>query len=132
VTTALEQVTITATDFPAAVRFYDASLGALGLVRTVELVDEEEDDAEVEAVAWGSADGAPALWVVRGTVPTTGVHLRLAAPSSEAVRRFHDAATAAGGSSHDAPRRWPIYRRGEYNSIVRDPDGNLIEAVAAE
>ena len=130
-TAALEQVTITAADFDAAVRFYDASLGALGLTRAVELVDEEEDDAETEAIGWGS-DGAAAVWVVRGRTPTTGVHLRLVAPSSEAVRRFHDAAVSAGGSSHDAPRRWAIYRRGEYNAIVRDPDGNLIEAVAAE
>jgi catechol 2,3-dioxygenase-like lactoylglutathione lyase family enzyme len=132
VTAALEQVTITAADFDAAVRFYDASLGALGLVRTVELVDEEEEDAALEAIGWGTADGPATLWVVRGRLPTSGVHLRLAAPSSEVVRRFHEAAVAAGGSSHDAPRRWPIYRRGEFNAIVRDPDGNLIEAVAGE
>jgi catechol 2,3-dioxygenase-like lactoylglutathione lyase family enzyme len=125
-------VTLTAGDFDAAVRFYDASLGALGLVRTVELVDEEEDDAEVEAIGWGGPDGRAALWIVRGRQPTSGLHVRLAAPSSEAVNRFHDAALGAGGSSHDAPRRWAIYRRGEYNAIVRDPDGNLIEAVAGE
>jgi catechol 2,3-dioxygenase-like lactoylglutathione lyase family enzyme len=129
---ALQQVTITATDFDAAARFYDASLGALGLVRTVELVDEEEEDADVEAIGWGTGEGPATLWVVRGRVATSGVHLRLAAPSSEVVRRFHEAALASGGSSHDAPRRWAIYRRGEYNATVRDPDGNLIEAVSAE
>jgi catechol 2,3-dioxygenase-like lactoylglutathione lyase family enzyme len=131
VTAPLDQVTLNAVDFAAAVSFYDASLAELGLVRTVELVDEEEDDPELEAVGWGS-NGSAALWVVRGRIPTRGVHLRLNAASSEAVRRFHDAALAAGGRTHDAPRRWPIYRRGEYNAIVRDPDGNLVEAVAAE
>jgi catechol 2,3-dioxygenase-like lactoylglutathione lyase family enzyme len=128
----LDQVTITVADFDAAVGFYDASLGALGLVRTVELVDEEEEDADVEAIGWGNPDGPAALWIVRGRMPTSGLHVRLAAASSEAVRRFHDAALAAGGTSHDAPRRWAIYRRGEYNAIVSDPDGNLIEAVAGE
>jgi catechol 2,3-dioxygenase-like lactoylglutathione lyase family enzyme len=132
VTAPLDQVTLTAADFDAAVSFYDASLAELGLVRTVELVDEEEDDPELEAVGWGQSERDAALWVVRGQVPTRGVHLRLIAASSDAVRRFHAAAVAAGGSTHDAPRRWPIYRRGEYNAIVRDPDGNLIEAVAAE
>jgi catechol 2,3-dioxygenase-like lactoylglutathione lyase family enzyme len=132
VTAPLDQVTLTSADFDAAVSFYDASLAELGLVRTVELVDEEEDAPELEAVAWGAADGDAALWVVRGRVPTRGLHVRLTAASSDAVRRFHDAAVAAGGSTHDAPRRWPIYRRGEFNAIVRDPEGNLIEAVAAE
>jgi hypothetical protein len=39
---------------------------------------------------------------------------------------------AAGGGTHAAPRRWPIYRRGEFNAILRDPQGNLVEAVAPE
>jgi catechol 2,3-dioxygenase-like lactoylglutathione lyase family enzyme len=128
----LDSVTITAGDFGAAVRFYDAALGALGLVRLDELVDEEEDDPAVEAVAWGPAGGASQLWVVAGSAPTTGLHLRLRARSRLEVETFHAAGTAAGGVTHAAPRRWPIYRRGEFNAILRDPQGNLVEAVAPE
>jgi catechol 2,3-dioxygenase-like lactoylglutathione lyase family enzyme len=141
VTAPLDHVTLAARDLAASAAFYDAALAPLGLRRVVELVDEEEDAPPTEAVGYGAADGADGgdaavLWLVSGTPParppTTGVHLSLRAPSAEAVRAFHDAAVAAGGTSHDAPRRWPIFRRGAFNAIVADPDGNLVEAVSAE
>jgi catechol 2,3-dioxygenase-like lactoylglutathione lyase family enzyme len=128
----LDHVTIATTDFAAALRFYDAALGALGLVRLDELVDEEEDEPVLEAAAWGRPDAPSLLWLVSGPTPTTGLHLRLRAGSPGEVETFHRAAVDAGGASHAAPRRWAIYRRGEFNAIVRDPQGNLIEAVAGE
>jgi catechol 2,3-dioxygenase-like lactoylglutathione lyase family enzyme len=128
----LDHVTITAADFAAVLGFYDAALGALGLVRLDELVDEEEDEPAVEAAAWGRPDGPSVLWVVTGPAPTSGLHLRLRADSREQVETFHAASVAAGGTSHTAPRRWPIYRRGEFNTIVRDPQGNLVEVVGPE
>jgi len=128
----LDHVTITASDFSASLAFYDAALGALGWVRALEVGDEEEGDADVEVVGWGAPDSTVDLWLVSGAQVTSGLHLALPAPSPEIVSAFHDAAVGAGGTSHDAPRRWPIIRRGQFNAIVRDPDGNLIEAVAPE
>jgi catechol 2,3-dioxygenase-like lactoylglutathione lyase family enzyme len=128
----LDHVTLTTPDLDRACAFYDAALGALGFVRVAELVDEEEDDADVEAVGYGPAGAAAQLWLVRGTSTTTGLHVRLRAAQRAAVEQFHERAITAGGSAHSAPRRWPIYRRGEFNAIVRDPDGNLVEAVAPE
>ena len=142
----IDHVTITVADLARSAAFYDAALGALGLRRTVELGDEEEDDAAVEAIAWGEPErgepergeperGEPeraAVWLVAGTRPTSGLHVCLRARTRADVEAFHDAALAAGGRSHDAPRRWPIFRAGEFNAIVLDPDGNLIEAVAPE
>jgi len=137
----IDHVTITVADLARSAAFYDAALGALGLRRTVELGDEEEDDAAVEAIAWGEPEqgepehGEPvraALWLVAGTRPTSGLHVCLRARTRADVEAFHAAALAAGGRSHDAPRRWPIFRAGEFNAIVLDPDGNLIEAVAPE
>lgn len=107
-------------------RFYDAALTALGLTRLAEFGDEEEDGPDTEVLSWGP------IWLVVGDTPTRGMHVRLTAPSRAAVDAFHAAALAAGGTSHDAPRRWAIYRTGEYNAIVADPAGNLIEAVARE
>ncbi len=127
----LDHVTITASDLPASLRFYDAVLGALGMQRLHELGDEEEDDPAVEAAAYGTDERA-AVWVTAGSAPTTRAHLAFRASSSAVVEAFHAAALAAGGSSHDAPRRWPIFRRGEFNAIVRDPDANLLEAIAPE
>lgn len=130
----LDHVTLTvqAPDFAARAGFYDAALGALGLVRVAELVDEEEDDAEVEAVGWGPPDGAGLIWLVIGDRPTSGLHVRLHANSRAQVETFHAAAVRVGGTERTAPRRWVLYRRGEFNAIVADPAGNLIEAVAAE
>jgi catechol 2,3-dioxygenase-like lactoylglutathione lyase family enzyme len=130
--TALDHVTVTAADFAASFAFYDAALGALGLVRLTELVDEEEDDPPVEAAAWGRPDEVGIVWLVTGRRPTSGLHVRLRADSRHQVETFHADALRAGGAPHAAPRRWALYRRGEFNAIVADPAGNLIEAVAAE
>jgi catechol 2,3-dioxygenase-like lactoylglutathione lyase family enzyme len=127
----LDHVTITASDFAASLRFYDAVLGALGMQRLHELGDEEESDSAVEVAAYGTDEQA-SVWVTTGAAPTTRIHLAFRASSSAQVEAFHAAALATGGSSHDAPRRWPIFRRGEFHAIVRDPDGNLLEAVAPE
>lgn len=129
---ALNHVTITVTDLAAGVRFYDAALGALGLVRSTELVDEEEDDPQVEAAAWGPDGGRAVAWLVSGVAATRGLHVCFATQSRAQVEAFFDAAVDAGGSPHSAPRRWTPYRRGEFNAIVGDPAGNLVEAVAPE
>lgn len=128
----LDHVTITARDFEVSVAFYDAALAALGWQRTLELGDEEEDDAAVEVVGWGPTGSEPELWLVAGPTATRGLHLAVTAPSPAVVRAFHDAAVATGGRSHDAPRRWPIIRRGQFIAIVADPEGNLVEAVSPE
>lgn len=132
----IDHVTITVTDLARSVAFYDAALGALGMDRVVELGDEEEDAAAVEAIGWGEPElgepPRPALWVIAGPHSTSGLHVCLRVRTRSGVEAFHAAAIAAGGRSHDAPRRWPIFRTGEFNAIVRDPDGNLIEAVAPE
>ena len=127
----LDHVTLTAADLAASLRFYDAALAALGLTRLHELGDEEEDEPTLEVAAYGSGETA-VLWVTAGDVPTRGLHLAFRAGSAAQVEAFHIAALAAGGTSHDAPRRWPIFRRGQFNAIVRDPDGNMVEAIAPE
>jgi catechol 2,3-dioxygenase-like lactoylglutathione lyase family enzyme len=132
--TDLDHVTLSvaAPDFERRLAFYDAALGALGLTRVVELVDEEEEAAPVEAVGWGSDGSAGLIWLVIGEPPTAGLHVRLRADSRSQVETFHADAVQAGGAEHAAPRRWVLYRRGEFIAIVADPAGNLIEAVAAE
>lgn len=132
--TLLDHVTVTvpAADFARRLAMYDAALGALGLAQVAELVDEEDEDPAIEAAAWGQSDGVGRIWLVVGDRPTTGLHIRLRADSRVQVEAFHTAAVRAGGTEHAAPRRWVLYRRGEFNAIVADPAGNLIEVVAAE
>lgn len=131
----VDHVSITASEFAAGLAFYDAALGALGLVRLVELVDEEEDDPPVEVAAWGAEGAEPVLWLVSGAATgarTTGLHVCLRAGRREDVEAFHAAAVHAGGTSHAAPRPWTSYRRGEFTATVRDGDGNLLEVVALD
>jgi catechol 2,3-dioxygenase-like lactoylglutathione lyase family enzyme len=129
----LSHATICASDFAASLAFYDAALGALGLVRAAEFGDEEEEHAALEAAGWGRADDvAPLLWLVAAHPATRAAHLSLRAGSRAEVEAFYAAALSAGGQPHDAPRRWAIFRRGDFNAVVLDPDGNRIEAVAAE
>lgn len=129
----LSHVTISAADFGGALAFYDAVLGALGLQRVAEYGDEEEDGADVEAAGWASERGRePVLWLVAGPRPTAAAHVSFDAPGRAAVDAFYAAGLAHGGRSHDAPRRWVIYRRGRYGAQLRDPHGNVVEAVAVE
>ncbi|PZS20632.1 MAG: glyoxalase/bleomycin resistance/extradiol dioxygenase family protein [Pseudonocardiales bacterium] len=128
----LSHATISASDFARSLVFYDAALGALGLVRAAEYGDEEEAQASVEAAGWGPSDAEPLLWLVAAGAATHGAHLSLRAGTRAEVEAFYAAALGAGGQAHDAPRRWAIFRRGDFNAVVGDPDGNRIEAVAAE
>ena len=128
---ALSHVTISASDLDASLAFYTAALAAIGLERVLEFGDEEEDDAPVEAVAWGSGDE-------RGAV---------------AGARSRDRPACTSPSPRPTGRRWTrstpprspragraTTRRGDGRSTGAaataprccDPDGNLLEVTAPE
>lgn len=56
------------------------------------------------------------------------VHLAFQARDEAMVKRFYDAALAAGGTDNGGPGERP-YHPGYYAAFVIDPDGNNIEAV---
>ena len=130
--TGLRHVTLSAGAFERSLAFYDAALGALGLVRVQEFGDEEEDDAALEAAGYGMPEQAPVFWLVAGAQASRGAHVAFGASSRVQVDAFFAAATDAGGSAQQAPRRWEIYRPGYYGALVADPDGNLVEALVDE
>jgi catechol 2,3-dioxygenase-like lactoylglutathione lyase family enzyme len=132
VSASLDCVTLVAHDFARSLAFYDAAFAPLGLARTAEFGDEEEETADVEAAGWSDAAGAPCVWLVAGEESTRGAHVRLHAESRADVEAFFAAATTAGGVARRQPRRWAIYRRGDFGAAVADPEGNVLEAVAAE
>ena len=129
---ALLHVTLVAADLAASLAFYDAALAAIGIQRHSDFPDEEESDADVDAVGYSAPDAEPVLWVVAGTRATTGAHVAVAAPSRAAVARFWADGLAAGGHGRQAPRTWEIYRPGYFGALLADPDGNLVEAVTSE
>ena len=126
----LDHVTVTVSDLPASQAVYGAALGPLGLSRVVDYLDpEDEDEAGVEAVGYGPADGPAQLWLVAGEPATTGAHLAFRAADVAAVDAFFADGHAAGGRVRQAPRGWAIYRAGLISAMLVDPDGNVLEAV---
>ncbi len=121
-------------DMARSTRFYDAVLATLGHARCQ---TPGEDDGD-EWAGWGLYEDMgrvqQALWVCRPfdgnpPVPGNGAMVGLRATSWAAVRAFHAAALANGGTSEGAPGLRPQYNPDFYAAYVRDPDGNKLAAV---
>jgi catechol 2,3-dioxygenase-like lactoylglutathione lyase family enzyme len=121
-------VTVGTSRMNRALRFYDAALAPLGLVR--------KRTAKI-ALAYGPEDlSGPnePFWVVRpldGAAASAGngVTVAFAVPTRAAVDAFHAAALAAGASDEGAPGLRTDYHPNYYGAYVRDPDGNKLCAV---
>jgi catechol 2,3-dioxygenase-like lactoylglutathione lyase family enzyme len=119
----LHHVSLGVADLAAAASFYDAALGALGYRRVFE---------HPTAIGYGIEDGEDKLCLklnAQSRPPGPGFHLAFAAPSREAVGRFHAAALAAGAQDNGAPGLRPSYGENYYAAFVIDRDGHRIEAV---
>ena len=69
------------------------------------------------------------LVISQGEPRTGRTHLAFQAKEHDTVRRFYQAALAAGGKDNGAPGMREEYHPGYYAAFVLDPDGNNIEAV---
>lgn len=118
-------ITLGTNDLARATRFYDAALAPLGMERRRTLDNEIgyalPEDRRARLWVTQPYDGKPAT-VGNGSMPA------FAAPSEMAVRAFHQAALAAGGTDEGAPGLRP-YGPSFYAAYVRDPDGNKLSAV---
>ena len=109
--------------------FYDAVLAVFGYVRL------SENPRHVAYGPAGFTGEAPFALLPSGheaRPPAHGFHLAFAAPSREAVDRFHAAALRFGGIDEGAPGIRETYNPGYYAAFVRDPDGYRLEAVLHE
>jgi catechol 2,3-dioxygenase-like lactoylglutathione lyase family enzyme len=116
-------------DLDRAAAFYDASLAPLGYVRLFR---------NARGVGYGPRgfEGeAPFAIVASGPAarpPGPDFHVAFAAPSREAVDRFHAAALRAGGADEGSPGLRESYDPGYYAAFVSDLDGHSLEAVLHE
>ena len=120
----LHHISFGVSDLERSAAFYDAALAALGYIRVWE---------DSSAVGYGLAQGQD-LFAVKlragdAVAPGAGFHLAFAAPSREAVARFHAEALAHGGLDNGAPGLRPAYGPNYFAAFVIDPDGFRIEAV---
>ena len=117
--------TLGTNDLARALRFYDAVLAPLGVVRRVTKPDE---------AGYGTQeDGRCRIWIVRpfDKHPASrgnGSMLALEAPDRATVDAVHAAGLAHAGSD-DGPPGVRSYHPHFYACYLRDPDGNKISAV---
>jgi catechol 2,3-dioxygenase-like lactoylglutathione lyase family enzyme len=109
----IDHVHLRVTDLERSACFYEAVLGALDPAIVIQRGD-----------GWAAADEL----FLSDDGPPAPMHLAFQAGDHAAVRRFHDAGLAAGGTDNGAPGERP-YHPGYYAAYVLDPDGYNVEAV---
>jgi catechol 2,3-dioxygenase-like lactoylglutathione lyase family enzyme len=123
----LDHVSIGVADLPRSLRFYDAALGALGIVRV------GADDGWAGYGERSDADHPErcylSLRLTRQVGLPAGRHWAFKAGTRGAVDAFWHAGLAAGGSDDGAPGLRPHYHADYYAAFLLDPDGNRVEAV---
>ncbi|MFM9941054.1 MAG: VOC family protein [Hyphomicrobiaceae bacterium] len=120
----IDHISIGVRDLEASGRFYAAVLAPLGLTLLVN-----------RDTTLGFGKRYPELWLnhrpaMAPVAPNTGVHICLRARTEEAVRGFHAAAVANGGSDDGAPGPRQAAMTSYFAAFVRDPDGNRLEAAS--
>lgn len=109
-------------DKAKAKAFYDATFAALEIAPSE---TPEEYPIVMYSVSEGTKfllgparDGNPATYANGGTIV-------FSAPSEDAVKAWHSAGLANGGSSEGEPESKP-QARGAFGAYLRDPDGNKL------
>ena len=126
----LHHISFAVTDIERSAKFYDGALKQLGYVRVFEDLRPGEHG---QAVGYGLSGEGDKFCIKQSEVSSAseghGFHLAFAAPSREAVHRFHEHALIHGGKDNGGPGPRPDYGPHYYACFVVDPDGHRIEAV---
>jgi len=116
---AIDHVGIQVSDLEKSRLFYTRALAPLG-IRFIR---------EVGGYLGFGMDEYPEFWLgVQQSTPQ-GTHVGFLAPDRETVRRYFEAAVAAGGTVRSAPKVFDVYHPHFYAAMVLDPDGHNIEVV---
>ena len=120
-------VTVGSSNMNRSMRFYDAVLAPLGIVRR---------NTHRTAIGYALPDraGNTPFWVLRPhdgkeAAPGNGAMVAFEAVTRAAVDAFHAAALAAGATDEGPPGLRTHYHPNYYGAYVRDPDGNKLCAV---
>ena len=116
---------ISVTDFPRALKFYNALMTELAL-------EQKFVDATKPWAGWHSAGKLRPLFVIghpfdgQEHQPGNGQMIAFAASNRAIVQRAHAAALAHGGVCEGAPGLRLQYHPDYYGAYFRDPDGNKL------
>ena len=118
----LDHVQLKVKSYEKSRQFYARALEPLGYAA--------QDDPANKSAGFGPK-GATSLWIGEGA-PAASVHIAFRTRDRGAVKKFHAAALAAGGTDNGAPGLRSDYSPTYYAAFVLDPDGNNIELVCDE
>ncbi|MFO1415153.1 MAG: VOC family protein [Burkholderiales bacterium] len=114
-----DHIGMNVSNFPAARAFFTRALAPLGIGITMEGDGWAMVGRQGEGNMWFGSFG-----------PNPGpIHIAFSAKTREEVRRFHDAAIAAGGKDNGPPGIRAQYHPNYYGAFVIGPDGHNLEAV---
>ena len=102
--------------------FYEKLLAPLGYVKKA---------AYPTAVCFANDEDGDGIWLEspKDGNPVVPSHVAFRAKTADAIKAFHEAGLAAGGTDNGKPGPRPNYGPGYYAAFVHDPDGNNIEAM---
>jgi catechol 2,3-dioxygenase-like lactoylglutathione lyase family enzyme len=120
----IDHISVAVRDLGVGMAFYAQVLAPLGY----RLLVERPGNA-------GFGKRYPEVWInlrpdLAPATGNPGAHVALRAASEEAVRAFHAAALAHGGTCAGAPGPRMAAMTTYFGAFVLDPDGNKIEAVS--
>lgn len=115
----IDHVSVYVTDPAAAAPLYAAALAPLGYAVLMQFPG---------AVGLGEK-GKPDLWLIKGDPSAQKQHVALRATSRSAVRKFYDAALAAGARDNGPPGVRAMYHPDYFGAFVLDADGHNLEVV---
>lgn len=119
----LSHVSLGTNDAARAASFYDPVLAVLGIRKICEQDGSVDYGAAMTVISLEKpSDGQPAS-------SGNGVHIAFAAKTRVQVNEFYRVALAHGGIDAGAPGLRPEYDANYYGAFIRDPDGNMVEAV---
>lgn len=113
-------VMVGSNDIERSRRFYEATLGALGMTNL------SQTPARAYFMKDGLGFGVGTPWDGKTASFGNGITIGFGATDSQQVDGFHAAGVANGGTDAGAPGPRPMGPGQAYGAYLRDPDGNKI------
>ena len=125
-TTEIDHLGLSVSDFERSKAFYLAALKPLGVDV---IMDFPEGTIGPFAAAGLGTEGKPFFWISTGEKTAPHLHVAFRVETREQVDQFYAAAMEAGGADNGPPGLRLHYHANYYGAFVLDPDGHNIEAV---
>ncbi|WP_394688658.1 VOC family protein [Hoeflea sp.] len=125
----IDHVSLSVADMGRAKGFYTAIFATLGMELVADVTAQQSGSVAYAGFGIGRKGQ---LWIGEDGQQTPSTHICFRAATRQAVRDFHAAGLANGGTDNGAPGIREIYHPEYYAAFITDPEGHNIEAVCFE